>query len=118
MFKKILLLLASVFTCNAAFAEGLLQDAVGSNIVAVGQVEAYSCPGLGLYDCSGWPVGLYRFVGQDVCFTSSEPCNFGCAALVVEKDSQQSILLVGARYRDPISQVSGKTTVCPKNFMK
>lgn len=118
MFKQSLLLLASVCMCHLAVAENGLQGVIGSTVVAVGGVEEYSCPGLGMYDCSGWPQGLYRFTGQNICFTSSEPCNLGCAAMVVEKDSQQSVLWVGNRYRDPISRASGQISVCPKDFTK
>lgn len=118
MLKRSLFLLASTFTCMPVFAAGSLQDAIGSNIIAAGEVEEYFCPGLGLYDCSGWPANLYRFTGQNVCFTSSESCNLGCSALLLEKDGLQSILLVGARYRDKISRASGQAKDCPKDFTR
>lgn len=116
MLKVSALLLASVFSLNSASAEDSVQDARGSTIIAAGEVEAYSCPGLGMYDCSGWPENLYRFTGQNICFTSSEPCDLDCAALLVERNGQQSILLVGARYHDSISSASGQAEECPKDF--
>ena len=115
MFKQTFLLLASVLMCNPAVAQGDPQDFIGSTIIAAGEVEEYSCPGLGLYDCSGWPADLYRFTEQSICFTSSEFCGLGCSALIVEKEGQQSILLVGAGYSDKFSQASGQTRVCPED---
>lgn len=114
--KASAVLLVSAFALNSASAEDSIQDVIGSTIIAAGGVEEYSCPGLGMYDCSGWPENLYRFTGQNICFTSSEPCDLDCTALLVERSGQQSILLVGARYHDKISPASGQAEECPKDL--
>lgn len=114
MLKATVLLLA--FALDPAFAEESVQDAIGSKVIAAGEIEKYSCPGLGIYDCSDWPASLYRFKDQNICFTSSEVCDFDCAAVLVEKNGEQSILLVGSRYGDKISKAAGQAKECPGSY--
>ncbi|MEE1868455.1 hypothetical protein [Pseudomonas auratipiscis] len=113
MLKAIVLLLAFAF--DSAFAQQSVQDAVGSKVIAVGEVEEYACPGLGIYDCSNWPASLYRFKDQNICFTLNEVCDFECTAMLVEKNAEQSILLFGSRYGDKILKAAGQVMECPES---
>ncbi|MBM5461212.1 hypothetical protein H8F21_26990 [Pseudomonas sp. P66] len=114
MLRATVLLIAFAF--GPALAQDSVQDAVGSKVIALGEVEEYSCPGLGIYDCSNWPASLYRFKDQNVCFTFNEVCDFECAAMLVEKNAEQSILLVGSRYGDKILKAAGQVKECPESY--
>ncbi|MND30739.1 hypothetical protein D3C81_365520 [compost metagenome] len=116
MSKVSVLLLTCAFAIDSALAQASVQDVKGAKILAAGKIEAYSCPGLGMYDCSGWPENLYRFVDQDICFTSSESCGLDCDAMLIDKDGQQSVLLVGVRYAENILPASGQAEKCPADF--
>ncbi|MNJ36239.1 hypothetical protein D3C77_310200 [compost metagenome] len=114
--KASVLLLTCAFAIDSASAQGSIEEAKGAKILAAGKIEEYACPGLGMYDCSGWPENLYRFVDQDICFTSKESCSLDCDAVLIDKEGQQSVLLVGGRYADNISPTSGQAEKCPADF--
>ncbi|MEN5201003.1 hypothetical protein ABE525_17385 [Pseudomonas wadenswilerensis] len=118
MLKAFILLLTSAIVFDSALAGESVQDTRGAKILAAGDIEPYSCPGLGLYDCTGWPSNLYRFTGQDTCFTTRESCAFGCAALLIDMGGQQSLLLAGMRYREKMVRVAGQAQACPQNFAR
>lgn len=116
MLKVLVFLVGCACLISVAAGSEELQDARGGTVLAVGKIERYSCPGLGLYDCSGWPLGLYRFSSQGICFTSTESCSYDCQAVLLEKEGQQSLLLFGGRYREQVRKSSGSMKVCPQGF--
>lgn len=113
MIKALGLLLTHAFVVSMASGAEKLQDIHGATVIAAGEIQRYPCPGLGIYDCTGWPAALYKFSEQGICFTLTESCDVDCQAVLLERGGEQALLLFGGRYREPIRKSSGRLENCP-----
>lgn len=89
----------------------------GQLIVHAGEASPLQCPVYGNYDCTKWPISLYKMNDKNVCFESSElaySCGYSCNVLFAVNKQQVATLFVVERSK--LSTAEYQMYRCPSVY--